>query len=161
MPADRAPRRKSTGEGLVNKILRHVPVTDADQDSAEAIIRGSAVELREVQPLGSHTHLTHNRRAGTTWLVSAPRVPGAPISFGRIPRHISVLVTAAASQAAVGVVRDRFAFLEAPGQIITDGDTITVWLERRAYSPALRQATLPQDPPCPDNSKKRLAASGL
>jgi hypothetical protein len=71
MPADGAPRSKGPGEGLVNKILRRVPVTDADQDSAEAIICGSSVEFREVQALGSHTHVTHHRRAGTTWLVSA------------------------------------------------------------------------------------------
>jgi hypothetical protein len=40
-------------------------------------------------------------------------------------------------------------FLETPGQIITDRDTITVRLERRAYSPALRQASLPADTPVP------------
>jgi DDE family transposase len=34
-------------------------------------------------------------------------------------------------------------FLETPGQIITTGDTITVRLNRRAYSPVLRQADLP------------------
>jgi transposase len=34
-------------------------------------------------------------------------------------------------------------FLETPGQIITDGDTITIRLERRAYSPVLRKASLP------------------
>jgi hypothetical protein len=34
-------------------------------------------------------------------------------------------------------------FLETPGQIITSGDTITVRLERRAYSPVLRQASVP------------------
>jgi predicted DNA-binding protein (UPF0251 family) len=34
-------------------------------------------------------------------------------------------------------------FLETPGQIITTGDVITVRLERRAYSPVLRQADLP------------------
>lgn len=34
-------------------------------------------------------------------------------------------------------------FIETPGEIITDRDTITVRLERRAYSPTLRQATLP------------------
>jgi transposase len=34
-------------------------------------------------------------------------------------------------------------FLETPGQIITTGDTITVRLERRAYSPTLRKANLP------------------
>jgi hypothetical protein len=33
-------------------------------------------------------------------------------------------------------------FLESPGQIITTGDVITVRLERRAYSPVLRQAGL-------------------
>ena len=36
-------------------------------------------------------------------------------------------------------------FLETPGQIITERDTITVRLERRAYSPVLRKATLPTD----------------
>jgi hypothetical protein len=40
-------------------------------------------------------------------------------------------------------------FLETPGQIITDADTITVRLERRAYSPVLRQASLPADTPVP------------
>jgi hypothetical protein len=34
-------------------------------------------------------------------------------------------------------------FLETPGQIITTSDAITVRLERRAYSPVLRQADLP------------------
>ena len=34
-------------------------------------------------------------------------------------------------------------FLETPGQIITDGNTITVRLERRAFSPVLRKAGLP------------------
>jgi hypothetical protein len=34
-------------------------------------------------------------------------------------------------------------FLETPGQIIADSDTITVRLERRAYSPVLRKASLP------------------
>jgi len=34
-------------------------------------------------------------------------------------------------------------FLETPGTIINDGDTITVRLERRAYSPVLRKASLP------------------
>jgi len=34
-------------------------------------------------------------------------------------------------------------FLETPGQIITSGNTITVRLERRAYSPVLRKAALP------------------
>jgi hypothetical protein len=32
---------------------------------------GSAVELREVQSLGSHTYSTHDRRPRTTWLVPA------------------------------------------------------------------------------------------
>jgi len=34
-------------------------------------------------------------------------------------------------------------FLETPGEIITDRDTITARLERRAYTPTLRQSTLP------------------
>jgi hypothetical protein len=36
-------------------------------------------------------------------------------------------------------------FLETPGQIITTDTTITVRLDRRAYSPVLRQADLPND----------------
>jgi transposase len=34
-------------------------------------------------------------------------------------------------------------FLDTPGEIITTGDTITIRLNRRAYSPVLRQADLP------------------
>jgi hypothetical protein len=34
-------------------------------------------------------------------------------------------------------------FLETPGMIINSGDTVTVRLERRAYSPVLRKASLP------------------
>ncbi len=37
-------------------------------------------------------------------------------------------------------------FLETPGQITTTTDTITVRLNRRAYSPVLRQADLPDTP---------------
>jgi len=40
-------------------------------------------------------------------------------------------------------------FLETPGQIIADASTITVRLERRAYSPVLRKASLPQETPVP------------
>jgi hypothetical protein len=40
-------------------------------------------------------------------------------------------------------------FLETPGTITTSGDTITVRLDRRAYTPVLRQADLPQDTPVP------------
>ena len=36
-------------------------------------------------------------------------------------------------------------FLETPGQITTDGNTITVQLDRRAFSPVLRKADLPAD----------------
>ncbi len=42
------------------------------------------------------------------------------------------------------VVQRRF--LETPGQITTTDDTITVRLDRRAYSPVLRQADLPDTP---------------
>ena len=54
MPADLPPRCARPGESLINKLLRRVRVTDAHQNRAEALIPGSAVELREVQPLGSH-----------------------------------------------------------------------------------------------------------
>ncbi len=40
-------------------------------------------------------------------------------------------------------------FLQTPGEIITNRDTITVRLDRRAYSPVLRQATLPAATPVP------------
>lgn len=40
-------------------------------------------------------------------------------------------------------------FLETPGQVITDGSTVTVRLERRAFSPVLRKAQLPADTPVP------------
>jgi hypothetical protein len=40
-------------------------------------------------------------------------------------------------------------FLETPGQITTSSDTITVRLDRRAYTPVLRQADLPDNTPVP------------
>jgi hypothetical protein len=40
-------------------------------------------------------------------------------------------------------------FLETPGQIITTADTVTVRLDRRAFSPVLRQADLPAATPVP------------
>jgi transposase len=40
-------------------------------------------------------------------------------------------------------------FLETPGQIITTGQTITIRLERRAYSPVLRKASLPAETTIP------------
>jgi hypothetical protein len=40
-------------------------------------------------------------------------------------------------------------FIETPGKIITIGDTVTVRLDRRAYSPVLRQADLPNDTTVP------------
>ncbi len=40
-------------------------------------------------------------------------------------------------------------FLETPGQVITTSDTITVRLERRAFSPVLRSADLPPATPVP------------
>jgi hypothetical protein len=42
--------------------MRRVLVADHDQDRAEAVVPGPAVELPEVQALGSHTCSTHNRR---------------------------------------------------------------------------------------------------
>jgi hypothetical protein len=40
-------------------------------------------------------------------------------------------------------------FLETPGQIITASATVTIRLERRAFSPVLRKAKLPADTPVP------------
>jgi len=40
-------------------------------------------------------------------------------------------------------------FLDTPGEIINDGDIITVKINRRAYSPVLRHATLPDDTTVP------------
>ncbi len=52
-------------------------------------------------------------------------------------------------------------FLETPGTITTTNDTITVHLDRRAYSPVLRAADLPQDTPVPwwDNRTLRYQIS--
>ena len=36
-----------------------------------------------------------------------------------------------------------------PGQIITTPDAVTVRLDRRAYTPVLRQAALPAETPVP------------
>jgi len=40
-------------------------------------------------------------------------------------------------------------FLQTPGEIITTDDTITVRLDRRAYTPVLRKAELPAATPVP------------
>ena len=40
-------------------------------------------------------------------------------------------------------------FLETPGAITTTADTITVRLDRRAYTPVLRQADLPDNTTVP------------
>ena len=40
-------------------------------------------------------------------------------------------------------------FLETPGTITTTNDAVTVRLDRRAYSPVLRKADLPNDTPVP------------
>ncbi|HZJ04468.1 MAG TPA: hypothetical protein VFD59_03240, partial [Nocardioidaceae bacterium] len=40
-------------------------------------------------------------------------------------------------------------FLETPGTITTTKDAVTVRLDRRAYSPVLRQANLPNDTTVP------------
>ncbi|MGO9782733.1 MAG: hypothetical protein ACLPQY_23675 [Streptosporangiaceae bacterium] len=40
-------------------------------------------------------------------------------------------------------------FLETPGQITTDGNVITIRLDRLAFSPVLRKADLPADTPPP------------
>jgi hypothetical protein len=40
-------------------------------------------------------------------------------------------------------------FLDTSGTIVHDGDKITVRLDRRAYSPALRQADLPAETAVP------------
>jgi hypothetical protein len=47
-------------------------------------------------------------------------------------------------------------FLDSSGTIISDGDTITVRIDRRAYSPVLRQATLPADTTVPWWHGRRL-----
>jgi transposase len=47
-------------------------------------------------------------------------------------------------------------FLDTPGQIINTGDTITVKLNRRAYSPVLRSANLPADTTVPWWGDRRL-----
>jgi len=47
-------------------------------------------------------------------------------------------------------------FLDTPGTITRDGDTITVTLTRRAYSPVLRQSSLPAETTIPWRHNRRL-----
>jgi hypothetical protein len=47
-------------------------------------------------------------------------------------------------------------FLDTPGIITTDSNTITVTLSRRAYSPVLRQSSLPADTTVPWWPGRRL-----
>ena len=47
-------------------------------------------------------------------------------------------------------------FLDSPGTILNSGDTITVRIDRRAYSPVLRQAGLPADTIVPWWNDRRL-----
>ena len=47
-------------------------------------------------------------------------------------------------------------FLDTPGTILNDGDTITAVLNRRAYSPVLRQSDLPTDTTVPWWQGRRL-----
>ena len=47
-------------------------------------------------------------------------------------------------------------FLDSSGTITTDGDTITVSIDRRAYSPVLRQAGLRADTTIPWWHNRRL-----
>ncbi len=47
-------------------------------------------------------------------------------------------------------------FLDTPGEIINTGDTITVKLNRRAYSPVLRSADLSADSTVPWWGGRRL-----
>ena len=48
-------------------------------------------------------------------------------------------------------------FLETPGEILTSGDGVTVRLERRAYSPVLRAASLPTETAVPWWGGRRLS----
>jgi len=47
-------------------------------------------------------------------------------------------------------------FLDSPGTILNDRDTTTVRIDRRAYSPVLRQASLPADTRVPWWHGRRL-----
>ena len=58
------------------------------------------------------------------------------------------------AQATPDTIQRRF--LETPGQIITTPDAVTARLERRAYSPVLRQATLPAETVIPWWGGKKL-----
>ena len=52
-------------------------------------------------------------------------------------------------------------FLDSSGTITINGDRVTVRIDRRAYSPALRQATLPPDTSVPWWHDRRLRERGL
>ena len=85
--ADRAPGRPGAGERLVHQVLGRVPIAHADQDGEQALIPGVAVEVREVQSLGSHTLSTRSRRTPVTWLAPAPACrPAHPAEAGQLQR---------------------------------------------------------------------------
>ncbi len=85
--ADRAPGRPGAGERLVHQVLGRVPIAHADQDGEQALIPGVAVEVREVQSLGSHTISTRSRRTPVTWLAPAPSCrPAHPAEAGQLQR---------------------------------------------------------------------------
>ena len=59
-------------------------------------------------------------------------------------------------QQMIGAVNEGAASSITPGTITTDGDTITVTLSRRAYSPVLRQSDLRADTTVPWWQNRRL-----
>ena len=73
--------------------------------------------------------------ATTRWVSNTTPLGAAPGTSCADPGYATVTPD---------VIQRRF--LETPGQIITTNDTITVRLERRAYTPVLRKAALPATP---------------
>src|SRR5579859_8188995 len=78
VPADGAPGGAGPGEGLSNKLLGAVLITDDDRDRAQAVVPETPVELGEVQALGSHAYPTRNRCSR-----DYPAQPGNPWDGGR------------------------------------------------------------------------------
>ena len=63
---------QALAKALAHRVLRRVPVASTHQDGEQALIFEFAVELGEVQSLGSQPLSTRSRFTPVTWLEPMP-----------------------------------------------------------------------------------------
>ncbi len=80
LDAHGVPGRPGAGECLIHQFPRGVLVTDAGEDSPQAVIGGAAIELREVRLLGPHAHPTHDRGVPITCRLADLATDEAPVA---------------------------------------------------------------------------------